>query len=389
MTYGSLYHGPLKAGIFTFSLRTPLILLSLISCFVGSRAQQQANVEIQPKVKFVTMLDRSLQWAGQKSTAEDELSEITLRNTGQEPITGFQFGWVLFIPEGCGVREAGVPRSEVHMAPYREGTILPGQSVVIGPYHLSNKAILDFARHAHSPAVVVQAGIVRTRVAGQGETVYPIQQRMRFADEATAYPCEAYQKPAEAENALKTFFGAEFTFQYASLLVPCEKKEQGTGDGYYWAQPSCNAYFPVCDDDASAGSETVVCIAYPREKFADAPTFEAAAFSVATISGVRSDKECLSGPQDWLPEWKKSTGIETINQIKFKVFEVGEAGMSQGVSGQLYRAFHENKCYQLSIRMANANEGAFDGDIVEFTKEDLDEVHSRLEQARDSFRFVE
>jgi hypothetical protein len=388
MTNGSLPHRPLKLGISSFSVRIPLTLLCIVSCSTGSLAQQQANVEIQPKVVFVTMLDKNLQWAGQESTTEDELAEITLRNVGQESITGFQLGWVLFIPEGCGVREVGVPRSEVHMAPYREGTILPGQSVVIGAYHLSSKSIIDFARHAHSPAVVVQAGIVRVRVAGRGESIYPLEERMRFADEAAAYPCEAYQKAAEAENALKTFSGAEFSFQYASLLIPCEKKEQQTGDGYYWMQSSCSAYFPVCDDDASPGSDTIVCIAYPREKFADAPTFEAAAFSVAAISGVRSEKECQSGSPDWPADWKNSNEITTINQIRFKVFEVGEAGMSQGVGGQVYRTFHENKCYQLSIRMANANGASFDGDIVEFTKEDFNEVRKRLEQARDSFRFV-
>lgn len=77
-----------------------------------------------------------------------------------------------------------------------------------------------------------------------------------------------------------------------------------------------------------------------------------------------------------------------INRVVFNVFEVGDAGMNQGVDGNVYRTFHGNKCYQLSIRMASANSGAFDGDVSEFTKEDAEEVRGRLEQVRDSFRFL-
>jgi hypothetical protein len=75
--------------------------------------------------------------------------------------------------------------------------------------------------------------------------------------------------------------------------------------------------------------------------------------------------------------------------VKFRVFEIGDAGMSQSLDGRVYRSFHENKCYQLSIRTAMASSGAFDpGTIREFTKEDWNEVHGRLKVALDSFRFL-
>jgi hypothetical protein len=352
----------------------------------------QRNVEIQPKVEFVEWPDPfgkwDLKWVGQKSTVDDELSEVILQNAGEERVTGFQLGWVLFIPEGCGVREDGVPRIEVHLAPYHEEAILPGQTITTGPYHLSSESIRSFAQHEHSPAVVVQASVVRTGFVGRSEGKSAVEQKKLFTEEPATYPCERDKKPAEAENTMKTFAGSsEFSFQYTSLLIPCEKKGQGTGDGYYWAQNSCTAYFPVCDD-GTQGSISMVCIAYPREKFADAPTFEAAAFSVATVEEARSEKDCLAGSPDWSVIPKGTGQTVTIDQVKFKVFEVGDAGMSQGLDGNVYRTFHGNKCYQLSIKMASANPGAFDGDISEFTKEDAREVRGRLEQARDSFRFL-
>lgn len=381
---GTRVLGRRSFGSYLLSL---LAVLILVTCSTHLWAQQP-DVEIQPRVHFVTQPGAALKWVGQRSTIGDELDEIILQNAGEARIAGFQVGWTLFIPNGCGVRESGVPRNEVHLAPYQEQTILPGQTVIVGPYHVSSESIRNFARRAHSPAVVAQAGIVRIRFSGRGENVYPLEQHMSFAQEPAKYPCEAYQKSANAENALKTFFGSEFRFQYASLLIPCQKKEQETGDGYYWAQDSCSAYFPVCDDSGSQGSTTIVCVAYPKEKFADAPTFEGAAFSVSAVEGASTESDCLGGSPDWVIAPKGTGKTATLNDVKFKVFEVGEGGMSQSVDGEVYRTFHGNKCYQLSIRIAEADSGAFDGDINEFTKEDMDEVRSRLEHARDSFLFL-
>jgi hypothetical protein len=46
------------------------------------------------------------------------------------------------------------------------------------------------------------------------------------------------------------------------------------------------AYIPVGDDSGSQDSNTLVCFAYPRNKFKDSPTFEAATFSVAEVTQV-------------------------------------------------------------------------------------------------------
>jgi len=140
----------------------------------------------------------------------------------------------------------------------------------------------------------------------------------------------------------------------------------------------------VCDDAGSRAS-TVACFAYPKDKFKDKPTFIAAAFFIAEVNEGTTEKVCLEGSRYW------NEGVQStkINGVTFKVFEISDnwAGGSQG--GPVYRTFHDKKCYELGIQMANSNPGAYDpGTIKEFTKQDWDEVQSRLKQALDSFRFV-
>jgi len=184
---------------------------------------------------------------------------------------------------------------------------------------------------------------------------------------------------------LKTFRNGEIQFQYASLLVNCEKKAEG--DGYIWVQDSCKAYFPVCDIPATEKEDTIACIAYPRAKFADAPTFEAAAFGVF-VTPAASEKECTGELLGWEDVSKPTGKSLTIHGVQFKEIEFAEAGMSQGSGGEAYLTFHNGKCYGLTVTSAWANPGAFDEGINEFSKEDGAEVERRLNAVLESFQFV-
>jgi hypothetical protein len=371
-------------------------------------AQQNAlslipPVESQPRAHFITSGDWPLKWISQTFTEEDQLKEVVLRNVSNRTIIGFQLGWAVFIPEGCGVTEAGVPRTETHLASYESRSVSAGETVTVGPYHLSSESIAAFASHAHSPAVVAQIGFYRVRFSEGGETISAFEQMGAFGPEAPAYPCQSIEREGSAgqsttdeepkllardANALHTFTSPDgvFQFRYSELLVHCTESKKQAG----WWEPSqsCEAYFPVCDE-TDQGSATLACVAYPREKFKDSPTFETATFSVAEIKQATNEKGCLDGSPDWVVSPQGSGGAEIVNGVKFRVFEIGDAGMSQSLDGRVYRSFHKNKCYQLSIRTAMASSGAFDpGTIREFTKEDWNEVHGRLKGALDSFRFL-
>jgi len=366
------------------------VVLFLVALPAGLFAQQgrplSPLVQSQPSAHFITSGDWPLKWIGQTFTEEDELKEVVLRNISSRTIDGFQLGWVVFIPEGCGVMEAGVPRKEIHLGPYEARKVAPGESVTVGPYHFSGDSITALARHAHSPAVVAQVSLYRVRYSDGGETISALEQLGSFGAEPSTYPCQA-NKILDA-NTMNTFTSPDdaFTFNYSELLVYCmESKKQA---GWWEPSDSCEAYFHVCDDLDIEDGKTLACFAYPRDKFEDSPTFEAAAFSVAEVKETTTEMDCLSGSPDWRAEQSESGGTESINGVKFKVFESSEGGMSQAVDGRMYRTFHGNKCYELSIRMATASSGAFDpGTINEFTTEDENEVQGRLKQVLNSFAF--
>ena len=139
-------------------------------------------IDTQPKAHFVAAAGvDSLKWAGQTVTSEDQLSRVKLRNVSKKTITGFQLGWVAYLPDGCGVTEAGVPRRMIRLGPYEERTLKPGETATVGPYHLSSKSIAALAVPAHSQAVVAQVGVYRVRYSDGSVTTSAFQKRGRSA----------------------------------------------------------------------------------------------------------------------------------------------------------------------------------------------------------------
>jgi hypothetical protein len=77
-----------------------------------------------------------------------------------------------------------------------------------------------------------------------------------------------------------------------------------------------------------------------------------------------------------------------IQGAAFAAFEFGEAGMSQGAGGHIYRTFHGGQCYELGINEATASAQTFDPPARELTKGDWLQIEGGPEQARASFRFL-
>jgi hypothetical protein len=193
---------------------------------------------------------------------------------------------------------------------------------------------------------------------------------------------------AQNSGPLETFTAPDgtFSFRYPRLLIHCQQKAQGTGEGYYWVPAeSCAAYHPVCDGEAAEESTAIACFAYPRNKFTNTGAFEAATFSVEIVNQAVTEKDCLSRPADQIFIPRPHL---TIHGVSFAVFEFGEGGMNQSVGGHMYRTFHRGTCYQIGINVATASAQVFDPPERELTKADWAEVNGRLEQARDSFRFL-
>jgi len=170
-----------------------------------------------------------------------------------------------------------------------------------------------------------------------------------------------------------------FQFKYSPVLVQCNLEGTGQGQNGFWAPDGC-----LCDDEDSV--TTLACFAYPKEKFKDKPTFVGAAFFVAEVHPAITPDACLEGSRYWLVRIVESTKINAIN---FRHFRISDAWTSHYQSGDMYRAFHNKKCYELEIQEIDGSFGAYDpGTIKEFTKRDAEEVRARLEQALESFVFL-
>ena len=78
-----------------------------------------------------------------------------------------------------------------------------------------------------------------------------------------------------------------------------------------------------------------------------------------------------------------------INGVRFKVFHISDAWLSGSQGGDMYRTFHEKKCYELGVQQVWVSTGGLDaGTFRKFTKEDARMVRLRLKEALDSFRFL-
>ena len=109
-------------------------------------------------------------------------------------------------------------------------------------------------------------------------------------------------------------------------------------------------------------------------------------FTAAELKEASTVHTCLNPPSDSRLD---ARGERVVHGISFKKFEFSEGWLGGGISGELYRTFHSNKCYELGFWSAGSNQANFDSDETEkFTKEDAKEVDLRLDRPLNSFRFL-
>lgn len=182
---------------------------------------------------------------------------------------------------------------------------------------------------------------------------------------------------------LKTFTGADGTFRiaYPKFLVRCArvKRKNGLKYSYFWDGPGCSAYIPPCSDDANAGDQPLLCLAYPPGKLANNPTFNAAVLTVGETK--QSEQQCLSGPDH------PSKSV-VIRGVQFAENEEADAASNHSRKVKTYTSFRDGTCYVLAITIVSTSAAAFDPPVKELTQRDWEEIESPLRQARDSFEFL-
>lgn len=196
-----------------------------------------------------------------------------------------------------------------------------------------------------------------------------------------ATPQLAPQMPSGPPSGNRTFTSPDgvFTFKYPDSLIQCKQIDPKNPD-HWTPDDSCVSYTPVCDDDAHSG-DTVACVAYPANK-AKGTNLEAAAFSIAEVKGDYTAALCLGG----VPDRDYPVHTTRINGVDFRTSEVDGVGSGHSLDGYVYRDFHNDKCYELDVRIAVTNPALFDPGTVR--RIDLERVRKPLDQALKSFRFL-
>jgi hypothetical protein len=143
------------------------------------------------------------------------------------------------------------------------------------------------------------------------------------------------------------------------------------------------SYIPVCSDGA-------VCVVSRRSYFAGT-TLQAASFQEREIADATTRVACLKGPPEDIPQYRlpKSDRKRLVGGLTFRHWQSAEVGLGNGLSTDYYRVFHGQKCYELSLNIAESSFANFDPDTIkEFTRDDEAKVMRDLRGSLNSFRFL-
>lgn len=157
-------------------------------------------------------------------------------------------------------------------------------------------------------------------------------------------------------------------------------------------EPCIHSYIPACHEDA------LVCVVYPAERFKDT-SFGAASFQLREIFRMEKmtpdvcvtpypRKVSATVFSGW-PDFHVSAEhpLERISGLQFLHGIRGEGATGHWMSVDLYRAFHKQRCFELSVSQTGINPLLSDPPMKTLTptqQKDLDETMSRILH---SFRF--
>lgn len=192
----------------------------------------------------------------------------------------------------------------------------------------------------------------------------------------------APQQSLPAQPTMKTFKSAGGLFEFSH---PADFRVCTAGK----IRECIDSYIPVCEEDA------ILCAVYPSKKF-EGTSFGAAAFQVREVfTGLEkmTPDVCVtpSTPEgsQW-PEFQISARDPAvkIGGVLFVHGTTSQAAMSHSSSVDLYRAFHQDKCYELSISQTETNAQVFDPPARTLTRAQRKDVNEKLSQMLHSFRFL-
>jgi hypothetical protein len=175
-----------------------------------------------------------------------------------------------------------------------------------------------------------------------------------------------------------------FRFSYPSDFQVCTQRK---------IEQCIQSYIPVCEQD------TLVCVIYPAEQF-EGTNFGAASFQIREIHterGAMTPDVCVTpypqqdstGVHAW-PEFMVSAKhpVEMIGGVLFVHGISGGVAMSHSNSVDLYRAFHKQRCFELSASETETNPAVTDPPMKTLTTGQAKELETSMAHILHSFRFL-
>jgi hypothetical protein len=157
-------------------------------------------------------------------------------------------------------------------------------------------------------------------------------------------------------------------------------------------EPCSESYIPVCDKDS------LVCVVYPAKQFEDT-NFGGASFQVTEIftqqEMMTADVCATPYPPkqgDTVSSWpgfliSAEHPVEVIGGVQFLHGVSGGAAMSHSISIDLYRAFHKQRCFELSVSQTGTEPNVSDPPMKTLTPAQQRRLDQSMSQILHSFRF--
>lgn len=197
-------------------------------------------------------------------------------------------------------------------------------------------------------------------------------------------PIHAQQRPSAHHTKIFTAPDGGFQFSHSNDFQVCQ---QGR------IEPCIQSFIPVCERDA------LVCVVYPPKRFAGT-NFGAASFQVREIHTEREamtpdvcvtpyPQEGPTGISAW-PEFMISAQHpgETIGGVLFVHGVTVDAATSHSKSVDLYRAFHKQRCLELSVSETATEPHVSDPTMKTLTPAQQKALAESMSQILHSFLFL-
>src|SRR5579872_1895314 len=183
----------------------------------------------------------------------------------------------------------------------------------------------------------------------------------------------------------KTFTNSDgaFRFSYPADFQVCMRAK---------VDPCNQSFIPVCDPDS------FVCVVYPAEQFKDT-NFMAASFQVKEVFAehemMTADICVTPRPTKYgdtvsdFPSFLISAEhpVELIGGVQFLHGVTGGAATSHSIGVDLYRAFHKQRCLDLSVSQTETNPGVSDPPMKTLTPAQGRKLDQAMSLTLHSFRF--